>query len=185
MKRDQQYGINLSTKQNKLTNRALHTSGCSVGTEIHVRLTQFVNMKTISQKLQEAPVGKDDYVGFLEEVLDGVVQIDDADTVFAEAFSFFERNSDADLGMPGPLVHFLEQFYPAYIDQLCSSVTCKPTTYTIWMINRILNGSLETTNREHLLAVLEAASKNSSADSIAKEQASESLRQQLECGSCK
>ncbi len=144
----------------------------------NVRRTETMN--TIAQQLRDAPVGQDDYVGYLYDVLDGVAQLDDADTVFAEAFSFFERHRDADLGMPGPLVHFLEQFYPAYVDQLCVSVARKPTTYTVWMINRILNSSLEATNRERLLAVLEAASKNPSADSIAKEQASDFFRQQLE-----
>ena len=137
-------------------------------------------MNTVAQQLRDAPAGQDDYVGYLYDVVDGVVVLDDADAVFAEAFAFFERNSDADLGMPGPLVHFLEQFYPAYVDQLCVSVERKPTTYTVWMINRILNSSLEATDRERLLAVLDAASRSSSADSIAREQASEFLRQQLE-----
>lgn len=137
-------------------------------------------MNTIAQQLRDAPAGLEDYVAFLDEVLDGVAQLDDAELVFAEAFSFFERNSDADLGMPGPLVHFLEQFYPAYIDQLCTSVARKPTTYTVWMINRILNSSLEATQRERLIAVLEAASKNSFADSTTTELASEFLRQHRE-----
>ena len=125
-------------------------------------------------------MGQDDYVGFLQDVLDGVVELDDAHGVFAEAFSFLERNSDADLGMPGPLVHFLEQFYPAYVDQLCASVGRKPTTYTVWMLNRILNSSLEPTDRERFFSVLEAVSQGSSADSMVKEQAREFLRQQLE-----
>jgi hypothetical protein len=137
-------------------------------------------MNTIAQQLRDAPVGQDDYVGYLYDVVDGVAELDDADAVFVEAFSFFERNGDADLGTPGPLVHFLEQFYPAYVDQLCASVERKPTTHTVWMLNRILNSSLEATDRERLLAMLDAASKNSAADSTAREQASEFLRQQLE-----
>jgi len=134
----------------------------------------------IAQQLRDAPAGRDDYVAYLEDVLDGVVELDDPESVFSEAFLFFERNSDADLGMPGPLVHFLEQFYPAYVDHLCASVKRKPTTYTVWMLNRILNNSLEATNRKRLLAVLRAASKNTAADSISRKQASEFLRQQRE-----
>lgn len=135
---------------------------------------------SVAQRLRDAPLGRDDYVEYLNDVLDGVAELDDEESVFTEAFSFFERNDAADLGAPGPLVHFLEQFYPAYVGQLCASVERKPTTYTVWMLNRILNTSLEPADRKRLLAVLGAASTNSAADPVAREQAIDFLRQQAE-----
>jgi hypothetical protein len=137
-------------------------------------------MNTVAQQLRDAPAGQDDYVEYLDDVLDGVVELDDEDAVFTEAFSFFERNDAADLGAPGPLVHFLERFYPAYVEQLCASVERKPTTYTVWMLNRILNASLDAADRKRLLAVLAAASANSAADPVAREQAIDFLRQQVD-----
>lgn len=137
-------------------------------------------MNTVSQQLRNAPVGLDNYVDYLNDVLDGIVELDQKDAVFNEAFSFFERHDAADLGAPGPLVQFLEQFYPAYVSHLCASVGRKPTTYTVWMLNRILNSSLEAPDRNRLLAVLDAASTNSAADPVAREQAIDFLRQQLE-----
>jgi len=123
-------------------------------------------------------VGRDDYVQYLDTLLDGVIELDDPEAVFAEAFAFFERNGAADLGTPGPLVHFLERFYPDYVDQLCASVVRKPTTYTVWMLNRLLNASVETADRKRLLEVLEGASANTAADKVVREQAIEFLRTQ-------
>lgn len=137
-------------------------------------------MHTVAQQLRDAPVGLDDYVGYLNGILEGVTELDDADEVFREAFYFVERNEAADLGVPGPLVHFLEQFYPAYVDDLCASVERKPTTYTVWMLNRILNTSLRTVDRNRLLKVLKAATQHSSASPVAREQAVDFLRLQVE-----
>jgi hypothetical protein len=130
----------------------------------------------IASRLKEAPDGCDDYIDYLNEVLNGVIRLDDGAAVFLEAFLFFERNEDADLGMPGPLVQFLEQFYPAYVEHLSASVMRKPTFHTVWMVNRILNSSVDDTDRSRFIALLEAASENPAASAVAKKIAMDLLR---------
>lgn len=45
-----------------------------------------------------------------------------------------------DFGMPGDLVHFLEQFYKhGYEELLVSSVRKNPTAHNIWMVHRCFN----------------------------------------------
>ena len=45
-----------------------------------------------------------------------------------------------DFGMPGDLVHFLEQFYNhGYEELLVSSVRKNPTAHNIWMVHRCFN----------------------------------------------
>ena len=67
-------------------------------------------MNELIEKLKNAPIGLDDYTDYLEDALDCIDELDDQKAVFKEAFLFFETHSNADLGMPGPLVHFLENF---------------------------------------------------------------------------
>ncbi|ULU24453.1 hypothetical protein [Dyella terrae] len=57
-------------------------------------------------------------------------------------FEFFEAHPVADLGVPGSLVHFVEQFYPEYKARLLFSLRRAPSLRGVWMANRILNGGL-------------------------------------------
>jgi len=134
-------------------------------------------MKSISESLENAPAGQDDYTAFLHDLLDGVQELEDPEAFFAAAFRFFEEHSGADLGAPGPLVHLLERFYPDYLDFLCASAKRKPTTYSVWMINRILNAELPVDRRTRLLALLRQAADNPAADVAARRQATAFLRQ--------
>lgn len=53
---------------------------------------------------------------------------------------FMERHPLNDFGIPGAIVHYVEQFYKSgYEDLLIASVTRRPTLHTVWMINRIKN----------------------------------------------
>jgi hypothetical protein len=53
-----------------------------------------------------------------------------------------EENPSFDFGCPGPLVHFVETFYQrGYEDRLCASIRRRPTPHTVWMLNRLINGS--------------------------------------------
>jgi hypothetical protein len=67
-----------------------------------------------------------------------------------------ERFPDADLGAPGPLVHALESI-PGYEAQLLGSLARQPTTYTVWMCNRILNASTDPQQEAQWMHALEAA----------------------------
>ena len=68
----------------------------------------------------------------------------DADEAIEGILLFIEAHGDADLGSPGPLVHFLEKFFRrGYEEALVRSIERRPTTHTIWMLNRIINGVQE------------------------------------------
>ena len=53
-----------------------------------------------------------------------------------------EENPEFDFGCPGPFAHFVETFYKrGYEERLCQSVRRRPTPHTLWMLNRVINGT--------------------------------------------
>lgn len=135
-------------------------------------------MNSIINALRNAPVGHDGYAEYLETVLDGAEEIENVAAVFPHAFRFFEDHAGADLGMPGPLVHFLETFFPDYVDDLCESVARKPTTHTLWMVNRILNGEISRPIRRRLVKLLRDAADDPATDQVIRDLANEFLEVQ-------
>lgn len=78
---------------------------------------------------------------------------------------FIEDHPNLDYGMPGPLVHFIEEFYlKGYEERLIESVGRKPTMMTVWMLNRILNGTEEPAKRLPLVRAMSQAASNTKAD---------------------
>jgi len=131
-------------------------------------------MPTIAEQLRDAPPDRDDYVEFLSSLLDDAASVTADTETFVEAFRFMERNATADLGSPGPLVHFLERHYPRYVGELVESVRRHATTHALWMVNRALNGTPDQDARSRLQAALSHAAVAAS-DPIAREQAREFL----------
>lgn len=71
---------------------------------------------------------------------------------------FIELHPDLDIGMPGPLVHFVERFFGlGYEQQLVASVGRRPTPATVWMLNRCFNGMPEGSARQAIENALRAA----------------------------
>ena len=65
---------------------------------------------------------------------------------------FMERHPLFDFGMPGAIVHYVEQFYKkGYEDLLVASVIRRPTMHTVWMINRIKNAGENSDKYEKIL----------------------------------
>lgn len=114
----------------------------------------------------------------LYELIGLLDDAEDAQGVIPNIFEYFERFPHANHGSPGPLVHFIERYYPEYVDTLIESIERKPTMHTIWMINRILNSSLTEEKRTKLMNLLEAASKHSLADEMIKEEAEGFIKHQ-------
>ncbi len=78
--------------------------------------------------------------------------------VIDPVLQFIERHSDLDFGMPGPLVHFVEQYFgQGYEEKLLRSLARKPTILTVWMLNRVVNGTHEPARRRPLLEALDSA----------------------------
>src|SRR5882724_7027675 len=68
---------------------------------------------------------------------------------------FMENNPKVDFGTPGPLVHFVESFSgQGYEQKLIDSLTRKPTTHTVWMANRVVNGSQDPDERKRIADLL-------------------------------
>ncbi|MCL2716502.1 MAG: hypothetical protein FWD68_18535 [Alphaproteobacteria bacterium] len=107
----------------------------------------------------------------LYELMEPMQGLPGAEETVAEIFSFMERFPEADIGSPGPLVHFVERFYPACIDQLVLSVGRCPTRHTLWMVNRILNVEHVPDVRDRLLGLLRSVKDHPKASAGAREAA--------------
>lgn len=119
-----------------------------------------------------------DLVSELDELLAHVGPSDTNDDSFRSAFRFFERHAACDLGSPGPLVHWLEKSFPRYIDALVESVNRRPTEYTLWMVNRILNANVNAQARSALVAALRSASLRTDVESSTSTSARDFLKAQ-------
>lgn len=79
-------------------------------------------------------------------------------------FRLFESNPIADFGSPGPAVHYIEKSFPSYVDDLIKSIHRSPTMITIWMLNRIINGTNESGKIKAYLEVLIHVTKRENID---------------------
>lgn len=104
--------------------------------------TKVVNKPTAEQAIAglEASVRYDDFLERAESALEGLRNSPTAFDAVEPILRLMERNEDADFGTPGPFVHFVETFYRSgYEDKLLESIRRKPTSHTLWMLNRIVN----------------------------------------------
>jgi hypothetical protein len=62
---------------------------------------------------------------------------------------FIENHPDVDVGTPGKLVWFSEKFCGhGYEEKLLESISRRPVSHTIWMLNRLTNGEKEPATRQ-------------------------------------
>ena len=74
---------------------------------------------------------------------------------------FMEEHAAIEFGTPGALVHFVERFYGnGYEGKLLESVKRRPTLSTIWMLNRVINGTKSPEIQQLLIGALEQSSLN-------------------------
>ena len=108
---------------------------------------------------------KDDFIEMCEEAVEHMSSIEETSEVIEPILKLFEEVDDADFGMPGPLVHYLESFYKSgYEEKLFESLNRKPTNHTLWMLNRILN-SLDGDEKVEALKFLDDVISSGNADS--------------------
>jgi hypothetical protein len=78
---------------------------------------------------------------------------------------FMEEHPDLDFGTPGALTHFMERFYQhGYEEKLLESMGRRPTSHTVWLLNRVINGAKSEDIRQRLVSAMEQAKSNSAAD---------------------
>ena len=75
-----------------------------------------------------------------DEVVDAINTYSNPYELVAPILEIIADNHSVDFGMPGELVHFVEQFYKnGYEELLIASVSEKPTPHNIWMLHRCYN----------------------------------------------
>ncbi len=117
-----------------------------------------------------------DFLELASELALGWSERDDALETVEPILRFMEENPELDFGTPGPLVHFVEQFYRrGYESKLIDSLERRPIKHTVWMLNRIINGAHIQAERDRLMLALAAVIKHLSIDSGARELATQFL----------
>jgi hypothetical protein len=123
---------------------------------------------------------RDDHaVSDLYSITEGFDNLPDKARVIPEMFAVIERCAEADLGNPGPLVHCIESLgYQHYLSQLVDSVNRQPTYLNVWMVNRILNTSIQDIHRQQLLELLRSVAARPATTAPIADQAKRDLEHQ-------
>ena len=129
-------------------------------------------METLNSIIQKMEAGMQDNEDFenvmmdcMEEIEENYNQLDSVQPLLR----LMERHPLTDFGSPGPIVHFVERFYKkGYEEELLLSLKRMPTLHTVWMLNRLING---TDQAEVYLELLKEISENTSYDKEIREEA--------------
>jgi len=90
---------------------------------------------------------------------------------------YFECFPEVDVGMPGPLVHFVEQFRGrGYEQHLLESLERRPVGHTVWMLNRLIHGTPSGAVRDRYVRAMSKARDHPRIDEQALAQAEHFLR---------
>jgi hypothetical protein len=90
----------------------------------------------------ERVASDENFVGRSYELTDAWSAADTGVEIIEPILRFMEEHPSIDFGAPGPLVHFVERFYgKGYEEKLIESIKRKPTAHTVWMLNRVINGT--------------------------------------------
>ena len=90
----------------------------------------------------EKSIGTDDFEFVMEECMMQMEENEVGIEAVTPLLQLMERHPLEDFGMPGAIVHFVERFYKnGYEKLLIESIERRPTLHTVWMLNRIINGS--------------------------------------------
>ena len=126
-------------------------------------------LNSIIQKMEAGMQGNEDFetvmMDCMEEIEENYNQLDSVQPLLR----LMERHPLTDFGSPGPIVHFVERFYQkGYEEELLLSLKRMPTLHTVWMLNRLING---TDQAEVYLELLKEISDNTSYDKEIREEA--------------
>ena len=140
---------------------------------------QVTTEELIARLSEIDPNAKDssEVVAMLYDVVDDAEQLPDQSKLLLPIFEFLEKWPEADLGAPGPLVHFVERFIlSGYDEQLLRSLARQPVPSTVWMVNRMLNSEKVTGDlRARLFSALEKSVEHPRSGYAARESAKEFL----------
>lgn len=113
----------------------------------------------IKKEIEIIDTVDDSNISDLEALCEDIIELNnegwDTAILMDPLFRILEKNHEFDFGMPGQIVHTLEKYYKKGLEQeLFKSLNRKPTFYTLWMLNRIINGTSDSKGKECYLEML-------------------------------
>jgi hypothetical protein len=106
-----------------------------------------------------------DFICLQYDIVDEMEKDEVGFEITQDIFELMEKHPLVEFGTPGPLTHFIEKFYNDNQEQyqtiLKKSVGEKPTIHTVWLLNRVINGTKGQIKTE-LTQIMESISKDES-----------------------
>ncbi len=88
---------------------------------------------------------EDDFIGIQYDIVDNIEKDKIGFEIVKDVLELMEMYPLVEFGSPGPLTHVIESFYKENPDlyeiQIKQSVEECPTVHTVWLLNRLINGS--------------------------------------------
>ena len=128
----------------------------------------------IKKEIEIIDTVDDSNISDLDALCEDIIELNnegwDTAILMDPLFRILEENSDFDFGMPGQIVHTLEKHYKKGLEEeLFKSLNRKPTFYTLWMLNRIINGTSDTKEKESYMEMLKSILKMEIPDYLKKQ----------------
>jgi len=131
-------------------------------------------IEEIKKEIEIIDTVDDSNISDLDALCEDIIELNnegwDTAILMDPLFRILEKNSDFDFGMPGQIVHTLEKHYKKGLEEeLFKSLNRKPTFYTLWMLNRIINGTSDTKEKEGYMEMLKSILKMEIPDYLKKQ----------------
>ncbi|WP_314284243.1 hypothetical protein [Prevotella pallens] len=131
-------------------------------------------IEKIKKEIEIIDTVDDSNISDLDALCEDIIELNnegwDTAILMDPLFRILEENSDFDFGMPGQIVHTLEKHYKKGLEEeLFKSLNRKPTFYTLWMLNRIINGTSDTKEKEGYMEMLKSILKMEIPDYLKKQ----------------
>lgn len=131
-------------------------------------------IEKIKKEIEIIDTVDDSNISDLDALCEDIIELNnegwDTAILMDPLFRILEENSDFDFGMPGQIVHTLEKHYKKGLEEeLFKSLNRKPTFYTLWMLNRIINGTSDTKEKECYMEMLKSILKMEIPDYLKKQ----------------
>lgn len=128
----------------------------------------------IKKEIEIIDTVDDSNISDLDALCEDIIELNnegwDTAILMDPLFRILEKNSDFDFGMPGQIVHTLEKHYKKGLEEeLIKSLNRKPTFYTLWMLNRIINGTSDPKEKEGYMEMLKSILKMEIPDYLKKQ----------------
>lgn len=129
-------------------------------------------LENIITKIENS-IDSDDFEFIMEDTIMELEMQGVGIEAVAPLLQLIERHPMDDFGAPGAIVHFVERFYKkGYEELLVESVKRRPTMHTVWMLNRVMNGS---ENKDNYIAIMNEIINSSNVEEEIKDEVREFL----------